>query len=213
MRRREFISLNGGAAGFHWSSVDLRSPFSQSCTGDEAAAAPEGQVGPEPGSQNSEAVAHTYQKSNVGRALKPPRGSAAHANSAEVCDRCLTSNRGKTSIMAVTEWRRRGPAGESSTDRSGCVGATLLRRRGKAGRRHATPSVARGRVTDDEDFGPTGHPQIWSHPYATGTIGFNTKPGANRRRSNPGGPHDRARRDPLKIAARGLVATGVVRSS
>ena len=45
-----------------------RVPFSHSSAGDEAAAAPEGQIGPEPGSQNSDAVAHTDQKSNVGRA-------------------------------------------------------------------------------------------------------------------------------------------------
>ena len=156
----------------------LASPFSQSCTGDEAAAAPEGQVGPEPGSQNSEAVAHTDQKSNMGRAPKPPCRSAAHANSAEVRDRCLPSDRGKASIMAVAERRWRGPAGESSTDCPGCVGAALFRRRRKARRRHATPSIARGRVADDENFETAWHPQIWPHPYATGTIGLNTEPGA-----------------------------------
>ena len=158
----------------------LASPFSKSCTGDEAAAAPEGQVGPEPCSQNSDAVAHTYQKSNMGRAPKPPCRCAAHPNCAEVRDRCLPSNRGKASIMAIAERRRRAMAGESSPDCSGCVGAALLRSRRKAGRRHATPSIARGHVADDENFGPAGHSQIRPHPYATGTIGLNTEPGPHR---------------------------------
>ena len=107
--------------------------FSHSSAGDEAAAAPEGQIGPEPGSQNSEPVSHTYQKSNVSCAPKPPCRSAAHSNSAEVGDRCLPSNRGKASIMAVAERRRRGSADKSSTDGLGCVGAALLRRRSGGG--------------------------------------------------------------------------------
>src|SRR6516164_143416 len=176
---------------------DTTRPFSHSSAGDEAAAAPEGQIGPKPSSQNSDAVAPTYQKSDMGRPPKPPCRSAAHANSAEVRDRCLPSNRGKASIMAVAERRRRGTASESSTDCSGRVGAALLRRGSKAGRRHATPSIARGAVADDENFGPARHPQIWPHPYPTGTIGLNTEPSPQRRRHNPGSPHDRARCDPL----------------
>src|SRR6516165_2438328 len=176
---------------------DTTRPFSHSSAGDEAAAAPEGQIGPEPGSQNSEAVAHTYQKSNMGRPPKPPCRSASHANSAEVRDRCLPPNRGKASIMAVAERRRRGSAAESSTDSSGRVRATLLRRRSKSWYRPAMPSIARSRIADDENFGPAGHPQIWPDPYPTRTIGLNTEPSPHRRRHNPGGPHDRARCDPL----------------
>src|SRR5262249_52603968 len=82
-------------------------------------------------------------------------------------------------------------------DCSGCVGATLLRRRRKAGGRPATPSIAHGRIADDENFGPAGHPQVRSRPYATSGIGLGPKPIGRRRGSNPGRPHDCARCDPL----------------
>ena len=82
--------------------------------------------------------------------------------------------------MAVAERRRRGSAAESSTESSGCVRATLLRRRSKSWYRPAMPSIARSRIADDENFGPAGHLQIRPHPYATGTIGLKAEPSRRR---------------------------------
>jgi hypothetical protein len=47
----------------------LASAFSKSGTGDEAAAAPEGQIGPEPCSQNSNAVARTHDEKHAAHQL------------------------------------------------------------------------------------------------------------------------------------------------
>jgi hypothetical protein len=117
----------------------------------------------------------------MGRTPKPPCQRTAHPDAAEVRDRCLPPNRGKAAVMAVAKRRRRGTADESGPDCSGCVGATLLRSRRKARSRPATPSIAHRRVADDENFGPAGHPQVRSHPYATSRISLNPKPSRRRR--------------------------------
>ncbi len=87
------------------------------------------------------------------RAPKPPCRRAGDLHSSKIRDRALAADRGQTTLMAVTERRRRFAPAQPGSQNRGYVSATLLRGGRKPGNGLVIPSERKRGIADRKDIG------------------------------------------------------------
>ncbi len=96
--------------------------------GDQPGAALEGDVAPQPGQGDDEAIAQPDQKINVHHAPEQPADKAPELNRSELHHGGAPADRGQHAHVSIAE-RRHGPAGEARDNEPAHVVAHLLGRR------------------------------------------------------------------------------------
>src|SRR5215472_10604187 len=188
-RRGEEVAGAPGAASL--------SPVSGRGTGDEAGAALEADIGPEPFREDEDPVAVADQEKHVDHAPEQPGKKAAHPDPAEIRHGRGPADGGERAVVAVAEVCFLHLALEPLAQQPGHEGTLLLGGGGEARYGPAVPSDDKRRIADDEDLRMARQAEIGIDLDPAGAIFLCVQPLGGWRGRHAGGPDHAFGFDPL----------------
>src|SRR5262249_2695236 len=170
------------------STGQVAGPVVSAAAGDEARAALEGHVGPEPGQGDDDAIAQADQEIDVDEAPKQPGEPSGQLDKTEIGDRCLTADGREAAAVAVAKrpwWRT---AVDPRADHLRHEGTLLVGDRRDARESLACSVQSVAGVPDDEDVGMIAKTEIEADLDTPRPVRGNGEPARDRRRGDTGRP-------------------------